>query len=382
MIRSPSIMSVFDLEANKYGSMEEYAVFLSIALKKGGWKNIFVFVRSVSPQIRKTLADAGTIVEVMRRGGQPGCYRELISILWKYRADIVHYHFFEHFSLLPILGWSPRPRLQVFTDHFRQPQIIGWITKAECLLWDRLIFRVLGIQILAVSDHVKRTLVECYGMEPHRIRVILNGINVERFKPADSALVVEVRDELGVPRDTGLVVCASNLRPEKGISDLLAAAEIVAAEKPNILFVVIGEGPESSRLRQETAGRGIQQYVRFTGARSDVHRFMAASDVVAVPSVWQEPAGLVAIEAMAVGRPVVATRVGGIPEYVQDGVTGILVEPCAPNQLAQGLLRLLRAPVEAAAMGRAGRARAEGRFSMERWIQDTVQVYQTALALE
>jgi glycosyltransferase involved in cell wall biosynthesis len=379
MPRKPVVISVFDLEAKKYGSMEEYAIFLSRALKARGWSNILVFVRSVSQEILKVLTDAGAIVEVMQRSGQPGCYKELMRILWRHRGDIVHYHFLEHFSLLPIMGWLPRPQLQVFTDHFRQPQPIGWVTRAQCIFWDRLIIPLLGVQILAVSEHVKNTLVECYGMKPHRIRVIANGVNLERFTPVDPAVRCEIRNELALPRDVALVVCASNLRPEKGISDLLAAAERVVADKPDTLFVVVGEGPLSQRLRQEAVERGIQQHVRFTGVRSDTHRFIAAGDVVVVPSVWQEPAGLVVIEGMAAGRPVVATRVGGIPEYLIEGVTGILVEPHAPDQLAQALLRLLRAPAEAEAMGRAGRARAETCFSMERWIRETEQIYQTAL---
>jgi glycosyltransferase involved in cell wall biosynthesis len=107
---------------------------------------------------------------------------------------------------------------------------------------------------------------------------------------------------------------------------------------------------------------------------------MAAADVVAVPSVWQEPAGLMVIEAMASGRPVIATRVGGIPEYLEHEVTGILVQPHAPEQLARAILRLLNSATEANAMGRAGRARVETHFSMERWIGDTVELYAKAIA--
>jgi glycosyltransferase involved in cell wall biosynthesis len=378
MPRSPTVISAFALEPNKYGSMEEYVIFLSRALKARGWNNVLVFVRNVSPEILKALTDAGAIVEIIQSGKEPGCYRELIRTLWKYHGDIVHYHFFQFFSLLPVMGWILRPRLQVFTDHVRQPLPIGWVTRAECILWDRLIFRLLRVQIVAVSEHIKKTLVECYGMEPHRVRVIANGANLERFRPVDSTVVGEIRNELGVPRDTSLVVCASNLRPEKGVSDLLAAAEKVVADKPDTLFVVIGDGPLSERLRQEAAKRGIERYVRFTGVRSDVHRFMAAADVVVVPSL-QEAAGLAVIEGMAAGRPVVATRVGGIPEYLVDDVTGILVEPHAPEQLAGALLRLLRAPAEAAAMGKAGRARAEACFSVERWVRETERLYEAAL---
>lgn len=382
MRRAPVIISVFDLEAKKHGSMEDYALHLSRSLKVRGWKSILVFVRGVTPEIRKVLSEAGAVVEVIPKGGQPGCYVGLLRVLWKYRGDIVHYHFLEHFSLLPILGLLPRPRLQIFTDHFRQPQPIGWLTRSQCIVWDRLVFGTLGIRILAVSAHIKNTLVDCYGMKPRRITVIPNGVSLERFKPGHSGLHNEICNEFGVPSNTALIISASNLRPEKGIADLLTAAETVVAEKPNTLFLVVGEGAERQTLLERTAEKGLQKFVRFTGSRSDVHRLMAAGDVVVAPSAWQEPAGLVVIEGMAAGRPVVATRVGGIPEYVEDGVTGILVEAHAPQQFAGALLRLLNAPAEAEAMGRAGRARVEARFSMERWVHDTERVYETVLTSE
>ncbi len=379
MGHTPAIVSVFDLEPKKRGSMEDYALHLTRSLKGRGWKSILVFVRGIIPEIYNALGDAGAVVDVIPKGGQPGCYVGLFRILWKYRGDIVHYHFFEHFSLLPILGCLPRPRLQVFTDHFRQPQPIGWLTRSQCVAWDRLIFGTLGVRVLAVSDHVKNTLVDCYGMKPQRITVIPNGVSLGRFQPEHAALRNEIRNELGVPSSTALVISASNLRPEKGIGDLVTAAGIVVAEKPNTLFVVVGEGSEQQTLRKETMEKGLQGFVRFIGLRSDVHRLMAGGDVVVAPSIWQEPAGLVVIEGMAAGRPVVATRVGGIPEYVEDGVTGLLVDPHAPQQLAGALLRLLNAPGEAEVMGRAGRARVEARFSMERWVHDTERVYEAAL---
>jgi glycosyltransferase involved in cell wall biosynthesis len=382
MSRSPSILSVFDLEANKYGSMEEYALFLSAELKVRGWRNVLVFVRSVSPEILKMLTEAGATVEVMPAGGQPACYRSLIRVLRRYRADLVHYHFLEHYSLLPILGWWCGSRVQIFTDHFRQPQAVGVVTKTECLVWDRVIFRALGVRIIAISEHIKKTLVGCYGMRPERVTVILNGINVERFSPGDAGLRARVRAELGLSEDAPLVVCASNLRPEKGIHYLVEAAEIVKSRQPEAHFAIIGAGTELQRLRQDAAARSLQGTVQFTGARSDVHRFMAAADVIAVPSVWQEPAGFVAMEGMAAGRPVVATRVGGIPEYLEEGVTGLLVPPRSAGELAGALLRLLQEPGVADAMGRAGRARAENRFSMQRWVQDTLQTYAAALGVE
>jgi glycosyltransferase involved in cell wall biosynthesis len=108
--------------------------------------------------------------------------------------------------------------------------------------------------------------------------------------------------------------------------------------------------------------------------RSDVERMMGMADIVVIPSVWQEPAALVSSEAMAMERPVVATRVGGLPELVADGVTGHIIEPHAPQQLAAALLELLASPGEMERLGSAGRSRVARLFSMDRWIADTLRI--------
>jgi glycosyltransferase involved in cell wall biosynthesis len=144
--------------------------------------------------------------------------------------------------------------------------------------------------------------------------------------------------------------------------------------------VVVGDGPELETLRQLAHALGVAEAFRFPGLRSDVNRFMTMADVVVFPSVFRESAGLVAVEAMAAARPVVATRVGGLPELVADGVTGILVDPQAPQQLASALLRLLTEPGVATAMGSAGRERAEKYYSADRWINDTIAFYEKNLS--
>jgi len=380
MPHCPTIASVFDLNPCKYGSMEEYAIFLSRALKERGWKSLLVFSRSPIAPVARDLEAGGAETAVFSRGSTSAIYSQLFRLLRRYRPEVIHVHFFEYFSLLPFVALLARPKLLVFTDHYRQPQPISSTTRMACFLWDRVLFRRSKTRIVAISDHIKRTLVDCYGMAPERIRVIYNGVNLKRFMPVEGPALDTWRTELGLPLSGPVVVCASNLRPEKGVSNLLIAAQTVLVRKPNALFVILGNGPMAPRLRQQARDLRIDRSVWFTGLRSDVHRFMAAADVVVVPSIWQEPAGLVVVEGMASARPVVATRVGGIPEYLRDGAAGILVEPRAPEELARGILRLLDAPGEAAAMGRAGRKRVEEKFSLDRWIQDTLELYDEGLS--
>jgi len=381
MPKPPTVMSILQLEPLKYGSKEEYMVFLSRALQKRGWKSILVFERPVPESIRPYFDGTGAVLEFYQDGSRLRRYADIFRILVKYRPEAVHFHFFNHFTILPILAWLAGPKVVVFTDELRQPNRLSLVTRLECLFWDRVVLPLLGTKVLAVSDYIKRTLVTCYGMSPKRIRVVYNGVNVERFTPLHPDEQSQIRRELGIPSDRPFVVCASHLRPEKGIGDLLRAAEIVLGKRPEVFFGILGEGPSAEELRAKAKQLGIESCVRFFGQRSDVNRFMAVADIVAVPSAkqWQDPAPFTVIEGMAMGRPVVATRVGGIPEYLADGATGLLVEPNSPPELASALIRLLDSPAEAEAMGRAGRERAMTYFSVEKCVQETLEVFDEAM---
>jgi glycosyltransferase involved in cell wall biosynthesis len=375
MTRPQTVASFFDLSPQKLGSFEEYAGALSSALRERGWCSVLAFVRPPPDAVCALFDEAGAVVEVLRTQGRTQQFEDIWRLLRKHRPAIAHFHFFEHFSLLPIVARLAGAKAVFFTDHFRQPQPIRARTRLLCRLWDRVVFPLCRTRVLAVSEHIKRTLVDCYQMRADRVSVLRNGINTRRFVPQPKEAAADLRAELRIPPGVPVVVSASNLRPEKGLDDLLVCAKQVLAARPETVFVIVGDGREASRLRELAQKLGIAEQVRFTGMRSDVQRFMVLADVVVMPSTWQEPAGLVPVEAMAAARPVVATRVGGIPEYCPDGEAGILVEPRAPSQLAQALLRLLCSPEEAARMGRAGRGHAESRASMDRWVQETLWIY-------
>ena len=377
--RVTRVLSILFLDPCKFGSMEEYAVCLSRELDRRGWQSVLVFSQPVREPVLSHFAGTNATLLSFHRGGKLGPYRSLFGIQRRFRADVVHLHFFNQFSILPIVFRLAGARIVVFTDHVRQPQPISFRTRVLCRLWDRIVFPLFGTRVLAISEHIKRTLVGCYQMRPERVQVIPNGVNLSRFVVPSEERLRSLRDELGIGPQARVVICASNLRPEKGIDDLLRAAKQVSTSAPEALFLIVGEGPEAEPLRKLATQLHIQANVRFLGLRSDVHDLMAMADVVAVPSVWQEPAGLVVIEGMAVGRPVVATRVGGIPEYLADGEAGLLVEPRAPGQLAEALLRVLSSPLEATKMGRAGRRRVEQFFTMERWVGETIACYERAL---
>jgi glycosyltransferase involved in cell wall biosynthesis len=165
--------------------------------------------------------------------------------------------------------------------------------------------------------------------------------------------------------------------PEKGIPDLLAAARIVLAEDPNVHFVFVGEGADRESFMTQAANLGIADHVTWTGLVQDpfAEGVYAAADILCQPSRWEEAFGQVISEAMAFRKPVVGTSVGGIPEVVEDAVSGFLVGRGDQHALADRILLLLRTPELRSRMGAAGEAICRTKFDLRKNVSAVVQLY-------
>jgi L-malate glycosyltransferase len=234
--------------------------------------------------------------------------------------------------------------------------------------------------VLVNADAVRQWLVG-QGYNPEKIVVIRNGVDLRQFdQPPD---VGRIRRELGVPAGAPLVAVASRLNRLKGIDHFLEAAAIVGPCLPDVHFLVIGEPGPGDRAYldglKRLAGRlGIRDRVVFTGLRSDVPCLLACAAVSVMPSL-NEGLPNVLLESMAAATPVVATRVGGTPEAIQDGVTGVLVPPGDSLALAGAIHRLLADPELAARLGHGGRQFVRRQFSMDAMVQATEHLYHSLL---
>lgn len=231
----------------------------------------------------------------------------------------------------------------------------------------RLLRAVPGIEadrVLAVSDYVARRQVEVGLMSPARVTRVWNGVPLPTASPV---AVADQRRSLDLPADRPIITCCCRAAPEKGVHHLLHAFATVRRAESGVrpMLVYVGDGPELLRLRALATELGISADTRFVGYSREVARYLQASDIVAVPSVWQDALPLGVLEAMAAGKPVVATRVGGIPEMCRDGVEGFLVEPGAEAELGQAMTRLLDSPSMRSAMGERGRQRVAECFTPE-----------------
>ncbi len=236
-------------------------------------------------------------------------------------------------------------------------------TRAQ-LTCQRLAYRAAHVVVAnstAAADELRRD-----GVTDAKIRVIPNGVDCQAFATP--------------PRERPIrrIVTVANLRPEKGHDTLIAAAPRILACHPEVEFHIVGDGPLRAVLTEQVARHGLDSRFHFHGERRDIAGQLAAADLFVLPSRTEaSPNGL--IEAMASGLPVVASRVGGIPEIVESGRNGVLVDADAPRLLADAVVTLIDAPTRARALGAAALDTAQRRFAFDRMVASFEDLYLSAL---
>ncbi len=228
-------------------------------------------------------------------------------------------------------------------------------------------------RIATVSEAVRRQVLRA-GYPARRVLILHDAVDAVTFSLARAQAGARVREELGCTPAHLLVCAVGRLSPEKGHGFLLAAFREVVAAVPEARLVLVGEGPRRSRLQAQAAGWGLGDHVILTGYRDDAEAIIAASDLLVMPSL-REGFGDPIIEAMALCRPVIASRVGGMVEIVHDGETGLLVPPGDQSALAQAIVNLLRDPQARERMGLQGRQVALREFSVERLADGLAKLY-------
>ena len=291
------------------------------------------------------------------------------------RIDIVHaYNFYGNVFAIPPARLAAVP-VVIASIRDRGPYLTPMQIRVQ-----RHVCR-LATRVLVNADAVKEWLLE-HGYDARRIVVIRNGVDLERF--AGAVDPGAIRHELGLPPNAALVTVVSRLNQLKGLEQFLEAAALLAPRFPNAYFLVVGESRLGDQhykpsLTQLATRLGLTGRVFFTGFRSDVPAVLASATVSVMPSL-NEALSNVLLESMAAGVPTVATRVGGTPEAMVDGATGLLVPAADVAAMAAAIARLLTDPALAAALGRAARRTIEERFSADRMAEATTQLYVDLLA--
>jgi len=282
----------------------------------------------------------------------------------KHSADIVHSHGYKADLYAWAASMNRRHALVSTCHNWPDPRLLMRFYAGA----DRLALRSFDA-VAAVSQAVADKLAG-WGVADHRISVIRNGVEAPRdVKPA----------ELRQTGDDVVAGFVGRLVPEKGVLDLLTSAAVVLERFPRTRFAFVGDGPARTECEETARRMGIAQQVTFLGHRSDVAACYAAFDFLVLPS-HNEGLPMSILEAMSAGLPVIATRVGSVPEAVVDGVTGLLVRPGKTDALAKAIVRMAGDRDWARSLGAAGREHAARHFSVRAMAASYIGLYRRALS--
>lgn len=376
MPHEKTLLSIFGFDPKRLGACEIFIRELSAGLHERGWNHVVCLAGSPPENVRSYLTLANVRLEVFEAPWSVNwkSVRRLNELLRLYRPRIMHLNFVGFLGPYPWLARLAPVEKIFFTDHTSQPE--GHRIRVHPL-WKRILIGAINHPITAVvsvSDYGRRCMVETRIMPRERSRRIYNGIEIERAAKGSGDAF---RRRFQIPDGRFIVAQVSWLIPAKGIGDALEAARLVLDKEPNVQFVFVGEGAHRQEYESKARELGIGAHVTWTGLLQDplAEGVYAAADIVCQFSRWEEVFGQVIAEAMAAGKPVVATRVGGIPELVEDGKTGFLVERGDTAAMAARILTLLADSGLRERMGSAGHRAAEEKFNVALSVREMLDLY-------
>ena len=366
----PRVIYLTDLvPSGRFGSLEEQTLNLAKEFASRGSLFLPVFggppAHSVVEQYAKyNLEIAGLNLHELSFH----TLRALLRLIRSHRISIVHWNFYSpinpYVALLSVLA----PGLKhVVTDHTSRTLPLPLPPTGIKRLLKKTFFRRYG-QVLCISDFVVDCLVKD-GTWSNLVRCT-HFINTERFKP-DADLRAKGRKEHQV-EDKFLVLYVGQLIKEKGVDSALRALSLLDEK---VVLWLVGSGDQRSYLEGLAKELGIEHRVRFWGPQDNVEPFMKVADCFVCPSIWGEATGLVNLEALASELPVVASEIGGIPEFVENGRTGLLFPPGDHETLARQISRLVADPELHRKLSKAARVAAVEQFSIERRLPEYVRQY-------
>jgi glycosyltransferase involved in cell wall biosynthesis len=373
-----TILSVFGVKPLRIGGTETFARELSLQLGERGWKSVLCFLSEPADEVRQFLNLPNISFEVLTNSTDGGwnARRDMKRIMRKHGPEILHLHYV---SFLNLYSWGARlqsVRNIFFTDHHSRP---AGYAQPRAPFWKRGVARLINLpltRVICVSEYGYECMTS-FGLLPrHRFEMIYNGVDLSRVK-VDPQLATNFRHRYSIPEERAIVTQVSWMIPEKGIADFLAAARLVLTRNRDVQFVLVGEGANREQYMKDAVAMGLEDHITWTGMVDDPfgEGVFHAADVVCQFSRWEEVFGWMIAEAMAHGKPVVATRVGGIPELVNDGVSGHLVDRGDTTAMSDRIMQLLVDPELRTRMGEAGRETVSRKFDLRSNVGQLIDSY-------
>jgi len=349
---------------------EQQTLYLAAGLKERG--RLSEIACQPGRELARRAAAAGITVHpvAMRAEWDPLAILRLRSLIERRAVDVVHMHT-SHAHFLGVIA----ARLAG-----RRPATI--VARRVDFSIHRHPFSLSGLKYrfgvdayVAVSRAIKEVLARD-GVDPGKIAVVHSGIDPSRLGGADGS---RLREEFGLPRGTPVVGTVAHFAWHKGLEFLVDAAPLVARDVPGARIFIVGEGNLVRKIKERARERRAADHIVFTGFRPDVPDFLDLFDVFVMPSLMEGLCTSI-LDALILEKPVVASRVGGIPEIIEEGATGLLVPPGDGAALAAAIVRLLREPELGRELAARGREKVERDFSIAAMVEGNIRIYESVLS--
>ncbi len=364
-------------DADVFAGTERYILDLGCGLRDLGVE-VMVACPVPAPLAERSAAEGLSVIPIQKGGliDRPAV-KTLTDLFKSGRLDIVHANNGRSMLASALAVTTAGRGRCVATQHFLEPDHVSR-SGPKAVIYNAAHRWVSGrmSHYIAISDAVRHEIVKRREAQPGKVTTVLNGI-----RPLDTGMLTppeRIRAELGIGEETPLVVCAARLEREKNVGSLITAMAEVRAEFPDVVCIIAGEGTLHGSLSEQLEQAELTGCVRLLGFRTDAQSLIQAGNLFVLPSL-AEPFGLVILEAMALGRAVIATDAGGPREIVQDGETGLLVPPSRPQDLSRAILSLLKNRSLMSGMGQVGYKRYIARFTAARMAEDTLAIYRLVL---
>lgn len=374
----PTVMSVFGHEPFRIGGTETFARELSSQLADHGWQSALCFRSGPPEEVGRFLKHNNVLLAVLPdfpNLSLKAC-KDFSRLVRRYRPELVHLHYTGFLGPYPWLARLNSVRKVFFTDHISRPS--GYVAR-RAPLWKRRVARAINLpltKVICVSRYGHQCFTALDLLSSERCELVYNAVDLSRVQH-NPGRADEFRRRYSIPSDRTVVLQVSWIIPEKGIPDLLKAASLVISRNPNVQFVLVGEGAYRRQYMKDAEAMGLADHICWTGLVEDPFGdgVYDVADIVCQVSNWEEVFGWVIAEGMAHQKPIVATKVGGIPELVVEGKSGFLVERGNVCAMAEKILHLVERPELREQVGHAGRQIAEAKFDLRCNVRQLIQLY-------
>lgn len=366
-----TVLLMMGINPDKHGSFEDFAVEISRELTSRGHRSFLAFPIQPPKWLRNEIEAAGgelAPTKILTRPWGPG---SLGAFLRQRDISILHLNLM---NTLVAWNWKRRTKKPLIismrvADSYRNKSLRGRLAAWRA----RLLYR--SAVVIGISDYMREFALKLdFGLDPQRVIRIHNGIDIDRFKPNPDRS--RIRHELGWKENEIIILSVSHLQPNKGLDLLIQSFANLVQDRSNIRLVVIGGGPELRSLHRLAEQLRVTDKIEWSGVRNDTERFFTSADIFVLTPTCEEAFGNVFAEASSCALPVVASCSGGIPEIIDHGETGIIVDKNDVKGLSVAIGELVDNPDLRRQMGEAGRKRIEKYFSNKLQARLIVDLYE------